>query len=483
MYCQPCVLVGNNSELERWIGRKRLGKRWRRLQWLCHISGVERKIDLKTAGRDVLIDIIAQQQATIALLEKRIAQLEGQAKSKGSRRMPGLKPKEDGKPAQPEKPRRARRQGFARTRMTPTHRVEHVVEQCPSCGTPLSGGWTQRTREVIELPQVPVQVVEHVYIARTCALCRQRCTPKGQLKGVAVGKQRLGVNLVSLIAALREEARLPVRTIQWYLDTVHGLRLSLGAIIGASHKVAGQAQRELAGILERIRGSPVVHADETGWREDGNNGYVWTFSTPTQRYFLRRGRGKAVVDEVLGPDFAGVLVSDFYAAYHHYDGPKQRCWAHLLRDVHGLRVLYPQDQRLAQWADAVHRLYRQAAAFTHPAEKQRRAAQLVLEKRLLALCQPCLDDPSAAQTKLCRRITNHIKELFLFVAEPQVPPDNNAAERSLRHLVISRKISGGTRSEPGTDSKMTLASIFGTWRAQGLNPLAACRQLLSSSQL
>ena len=227
----------------------------------------------------------------------------------------------------------------------------------------------------------------------------------------------------------------------------------------------------------------MVHADETGWREDGNNGYVWTFSTPTQRYFLRRGRDKAVVDELLGPDFAGVLVSDFYAAYHHYDGPKQRCWAHLLRDVHGLRVLHPQDHRLAQWADAVHQLYRQAAAFTHPAEKQRRAAQLVLEKRLLALCQPCLDDPSAAQTKLCRRITNHIKELFLFVAEPQVPPDNNAAERSLRHLVISRKISGGTRSEPGTDSKMAPASIFGTWRAQGLNPLAACRQLLSSPQL
>ena len=73
---------------------------------------------------------------------------------------------------------------------------------------------------------------------------------------------------------------------------------------------------------------PVVHADETGWREDGHNGYVWTFSTPTERYFLRRGRGKAVVDEVLGDQFAGVLVSDFSAAYHHYDGPKQRCWAH-----------------------------------------------------------------------------------------------------------------------------------------------------------
>ena len=66
------------------------------------------------------------------------------------------------------------------------------------------------------------------------------------------------------------------------------------------------------------------------------------------------------------------------------------------------------------------------------------------------------------------------------MAEPDVPSDNNPAERSRRHLVISRKVSGGTRSERGTESKMTLASVFGTWRARGLNPLAACRQLLTS---
>ena len=130
---------------------------------------------------------------------------------------------------------------------------------------------------------------------------------------------------------------------------------------------------------------PVVHADETGWREDGHNGYVWTFSTPTERYFLRRGRGKAVVDEVLGDQFAGVLVSDFYAAYHHYDGPKQRCWAHLLRDIHDLRALYPDDDRdddrLAQWADAIHQLYRQATAFTHPSDQQRPEQQRPEQQR------------------------------------------------------------------------------------------------------
>ena len=440
------------------------------------------KIDLRAADRDVLIDIIVRQQAIIQQLEKRVTQLEGRAKSRGSGRMPGLKPKAEGKSAEPKEPRKRRPHGFARVKATPTQRVEHAVGSCPDCGAGLSGGWVQRTREIIDLPQVPVQVTEHVYIARTCPACRRRCIPSPELDGVVLGQGRLGINLISRIATLREEARLPIRTIQWYLRTVHGLRLSLGAIVSALHRTSQRAQDAVAQILAQIRASPVVHADETGWREDGHNGYVWTFSTPNQRYFLRRNRSKAVVDEVL-ERAAGVLVSDFYSGYHHYDGPIQRCWAHLLRDIHDLQALYPVDGPLARWADAVHQLYCQATSFSHPQSARRRAVQLALEQRLLTICQPFLDDPSAAQSKLCRRIQRHIKELFVFVAQPDVPPDNNAAERSLRHLVISRKISGGTRSLQGTETKMTLASLFGSWRAQSLNSLSSCRQLLASPQV
>ena len=84
---------------------------------------------------------------------------------------------------------------------------------------------------------------------------------------------------------------MPVRTIQWYLRTVHQLKLSVGAIVRTIHQAAQQAGPAVNEVSERIRRSPVVHADETGWRENGVNGYVWTFSTPTERYFLRRGRG------------------------------------------------------------------------------------------------------------------------------------------------------------------------------------------------
>ena len=214
----------------------------------------------------------------------------------------------------------------------------------------------------------------------------------------------------------------------------------------------------------------------------GLNGYVWTFRTPTERYFLRRRRGGEVVDEALGESFGGILVSDFYAAYNHYPGPKQRCRAHLLRDIHQLKVLYPEEAGLVRWAQGVRRLYAKAVSWVEAGGCSLRG-QLVLEQRLLGLCQPFLEDPSATQGKLCRRIERHIKELFVFASHPETPPDNNGAERSLRPLVISRKISGGTRSEQGSDSKMALASLFGTWRAKGLNPFVETRRLLISPQL
>ena len=254
---------------------------------------MDTEVDLTTADRDVLIALIVRQQAIIARLEKRIAQLEGQAKPANSRRMPGLKPnaKADRKPAPPKGPRKPRPHGFARPRMTPTRRAEHAMDNCPNCGTQLSGGWTHRTREVIELPQVPAEVTEHVYMARICPGCQRRRVPTAELYGVVLGQQRRGVNLLSLIATLlttlQEEGRLPIRSVQWYLDTVHQLRLSVGAIVSAIHRTAQRAQPAVAAILDRIRASPVVHADETGWRQSGANGYVWTFSTPTERYFLR----------------------------------------------------------------------------------------------------------------------------------------------------------------------------------------------------
>jgi hypothetical protein len=427
--------------------------------------------------------VIERLQATITRQEARITELERRLeKGGGPRGMPGLKPTSPASESPPPpKPRKARSHGFARPRSIPTATVTHVLDQCPDCGTSLGGGSVKRTREVIDLAPAAVEVIAHQFVERVCPLCRKRWTPSVNLGDQVVGQQRLGIGLLSLIVALREVGRLPVRTIQWYLQTVHAVHLSVGAIATASQQVAAHAQEAVMAIRDQIRASPAVHADETGWRTDGRNGYVWTFSTPQARYFTHGRRTKDMVDTALGPDFDGVLCSDFYAAYTHYPGLKQRCWAHLLREIHDLRQVVPDNADLAEWADAIHALFLEArdTAYRTPAQRARAAADY--RARLLMLARRVSGDADAPARALGARMERFIGDLFVFVTEPDVAPTNNLAERSLRPLVTRRKISGGCRSDAGTDATMALASVFGTWQLEGKNPYDACRQLLAQA--
>ena len=469
-------------------------------------------LDLYRASRDDLIAVVVRQRTQIAELEQEVARLRAELAAQraemtrltervgtllaaldppnddpGALRattMPGLKPGGTHHAPAPPRARKRRAHGFGRRRMRPTARQFHACAHCPHCRTALRGGTVKRTRHVLEVVPAPVVVTEHVYLERRCPRCGGRWLPGPDLDGVVVGQGRLGVGLLSLIAVLREELRLPIGVIQWYLDAVHGLHLSAGAIVGALHTVAARAAPLVAGLRQAIRASPVLHVDETGWREAGVNGYVWTFSTATERVFLRGTRERAVLEREIGPDYAGVLVSDFYAAYTTYDGRHQYCWAHLLRDVDDLVAQHRGDAGVVGWADGVHGLYQRAADAPAAADSRtRRQARQRYETELRAVCAPFCGTQAAPQRILCERITTHLSALFVFIENPAVPPTNNAAERSLRHLVTTRKISGGTRSMAGTATKMTLASLFGTWRLQGRNPLTECRALLASPQL
>jgi len=197
---------------------------------------------------------------------------------------------------------------------------------------------------VIEWVPSPAEIVAHVVVERRCPRCRRRVVPTLDLGGQVVGRQRLGVGLLALIATLREKAELPVGMIQWYLATLHQVHLSVGAIVAASRLVAepwGTGGRPDPGA--DAREPTAFHADETGWRQNGQERLHLDVQHPDRTVFpLRRARTKGMVDLALGDAFSGVLISDFYKAYDHVGGPKQRCWAHLLRDAHLLRTQHPR---------------------------------------------------------------------------------------------------------------------------------------------
>jgi transposase len=378
----------------------------------------------------------------------------------------------------------------ARPRSTPTQMVEHRLLHCPECHMRLGGISLARSREIIDVPAPPpLEVTEHRIYKGWCSGCQKWHEAPVDWHDQVIGQGRIGVRLASLIATMRTVMRLPIRQIQLYLLTLHGVTISIGEIVELLHRVKAQMQPQLDALKTEIRASPAVQADETGWREDGSNGYIWSVSTPSIRYYeYHHSRAGEVIKQLIGKDYDGVLGSDFYAGYNIHEGLHQRCWVHYLRDAHELKEKYPHDEDLFTWAASVKAIYEAAVAWAehgpdpHLSPRQQQQAcvaqQHAFEQQLWQLCQPYVGTATPQHT-LCERVERFLPELFVFVAVPGVPAHNNLAERSVRPLVIARKISGGTRSPKGSETRMGLASLFGTWMAQHLNPFHQCLATLS----
>lgn len=469
---------------------------------------------MEIASYDNLLALVRELQAEVAALReenRRLREENAALKAENERLRKGpASPPAFVKPSRPKPPegaegkgpRKRRTMGFGRGRETPTREEEHKLERCPDCDGPVSLGSEKRRRQVIEIPECPVEVVDHVIRGHWCGYCNKEQVARVSPAAIgAVGEGRLGARLRSLVVLLREEGRLPFGVIRRVLSAQYGVRVSLGEVVEIVHAAARAGEGEAEAILEQLRSAPVVHGDETGWRQDGRNGYLWSFCTPEDaaeplRYYrFEESRAGAVVEAALdlspseGKEFGGVLVSDFYSAYNVHLGRHQRCWVHLLRDLHELKEKHPDDREVQAWAEGVKAVYQAAKAWEpeHPGTRfegeERRAAQLKFEARLRELARPYRETPEAPPHVLCKRIERFLSELFVFVTDPRVPSDNNAAERSLRPCVIARKISGGTRSEKGSKTRTTLMTLFGTWKLQGKDLLETCRQMLLSSSL
>jgi transposase len=446
-------------------------------------------MDLLSAPRSELIRIIYEQQDTITALETQIAEIKA--------RINNQDPKQQNKPpswvksnirSKKKGPRRKREQNFARKLDTPTKQIFHSFNVCPDCGEKLGKPAVSYTRQTIDIPPAKVEITEHVICKRWCFSCKKRVTPGVNLKDMVTGQQRIGIRLMSIITMLKEACRQPLQTIQSYLEIMHAFHLSQGAIINILHKTAERGRPTYNNLLKQIRESNLVFADETGGRENGRNGYNWSFSNNKIHFLLyRKSRGKQVVEEVLGTDFEGVLSTDFYAAYNTYSGFHQRCWVHLLGDISDLKDFYPDDKEVDKWAKQVHAIYEEAKAYPGPGddlpsgvrEQERISKQRYFEDKLRIVCTPWVktDKPMSI---LASRIIKHLQELFVFVRFEGIPSDNNSAERILRHTVVKRKISGGTRSAKGSETNSILTSLFDTWKLQNKNPLVQCQLLLAS---
>jgi hypothetical protein len=176
----------------------------------------------------------------------------------------------------------------------------------------------------------------------------------------------------------------------------------------------------------------------------------------------------------LGQRFRGILVSRIYAAYHLIPGLHQRCWTHLLRDLHALKEEHAARDDVIPWAQQVRQVYDDAQLWLNDqpvaTTAERRQQYDALYQRAWRLSSQYASEGEHPCWALAKRVLRHLEELFLFVLVPDLPADNSLAERSIRPVVIMRKISGGSRSPEGSKTRLILARLLATWQARHLNP-------------
>lgn len=353
-------------------------------------------------------------------------------------------------------------------------RFDRVPAQrcCPDCGEVLR---PKDLKERTVLDCRPVKVEKIVY-----ALERKRCPRCGKTVQArppeVLPKSKYSNGLLAHVA------------IEHY---VHGVTLGrlaeqtgvgIGSLIDAMHSLA----RHLQGISEKLvrhyRKAPVKHADETGWRNNGDNGYGWLFCTEEISVFrFRKSRSAAVAHEVLGKkQLPGVLVMDRYGAYNKAPCKLQYCYAHLLRDVDDLQKIFPDSKEVASFVETFAPLLSSAMGLRglNLSKRQFRLQAAHLKKQLLAAVHHPARHPGIQKIQDIFR--QHPNRLFHWARAPSIPADNNLAERELRPLVIARKISFGSQSDEGAKTREILMTALRTLKKASPHSHAQLKTALNS---
>jgi transposase len=418
---------------------------------------------------------IARQEATIRRLEERVVELEQQldeAKRAGKRQ---ATPFSKGQPkSKPKKP--GQKKGHRPAHRPAPERVDREEEaplpaKCPDCGGAVIEEEVQVQYQVDiprPIPTVVTQFNVHIGHCEQCHCRLQGRHPQQTSDALGAAAVQVGPHTVGLVAEMKHELGVSYGKAACLLGRAFGLTVNRSTLVRADGRLANKLEPTYQGLILYLRGSEVVHSDETGWKIGGRNAWLWVFTNDSVSvYVIDFHRGHEVVERILGEDFAGVLGCDCFLAYDPLDYRQSKCVGHLLRRCSDLSE--NKTGPAVRFSQQVARLLRGAIAL-----KARRASLSEhgyavacgrLEAALDRLLAGNYTDPDNA--RLAKLLRKQRTRLFTFLYVEAVAPTNNIAERDLRPSVIIRKTNGCNRTETGAKTHSIVTSVLRTCRKHG----------------
>ena len=353
-----------------------------------------------------------------------------------------------------------------------THHEEHPpLKLCPDCGSPLPPASERRFRLIEDVPETHPEVTQHSIPRHWCPTCRKLVEPPvlDALPGATFGHR-----LVALTAWLHYGLGTTLSQILAVLRHALHFGLTEGGLVDAWQRLAAILKPWYDAIGREVKQAGTLHADETGWRVAGRTVWLWCFTTAQATYYMiDRCRGAPALLKFFTEEFAGVLVTDFWAAYNVVvAAARQACLVHLFRELEKVDGLDPSEtwaafrKKLKRLLGDAIRLGAQRETLPPETFASRRALLDTRRDELLAAPWE-----NAHAKRLLKRLRRYRNALFTFLDHPDVPSDNNHAEREIRPAVIIRKNSLCNRSDNGATVQATLMSVYRTLKLRGLDPL------------
>jgi len=344
--------------------------------------------------------------------------------------------------------------------------VDHYPSACAACGCLLMGADPAPERiQTIDIPPIAPIVEEHRIHSLSCLACGH--VTKAEVPP-DLRASPFGPRLHAVVALMSGLLRLAKREIRAALDILYSVRVGVGSIPKMERRMKTALDAPYDSVLQGIRGSPMVHQDTTGWRENKQRAQLWITATlQLAHYHINPRANRKVARALLGEDYDGVVVTDRTAVQAW--SKQQWCWSHVGRDFAELAELKGgawYGGRLQACARRVHAQWAERAAgkITHAEMVERLAPVREQVHRLLVNAAD--HAPSKRASRVCAGLLKGEDKLWIFLEHEGVSPTNNHAERCARKAVLWRAVSFGSDSAIGSRYAERILTIVNTLRLQ-----------------